>query len=223
MTDLSQLTSTWVQGWAASRDLPAPEDIGDGISVACRQPGREVEIFAKYADADPESVTRLAARVIGALETTWLTAATTRPDRIAELLERDGLVLLKRMEKLMTADLREQPAHALPPGYRLHVEAADARIYIEVRDATGEIAARGAVGLTRTHAVIDRILTWPDHRRRGLGNAVMSALAAGAVQRGAHEGSLIASEEGQRLYARLGWADVADVLISAAPGTAYPS
>ena len=47
-----------------------------------------------------------------------------------------------------------------------------------------------------TDAVMDRILTWPDHRRRGLARAVMGALASAALERGAHRGILVASEEG---------------------------
>lgn len=223
MSDLSELMTRWVYGWVASRDLAAPEELGDGISVLCRQPGRDVEIFAKYADADPESVTRLAGRVTRASQTTWLTVPTTRPAQIAELLESNGLVLLKRSEKLMTTDLREQPHHRAPSAYHLHVQTGESMIYVEVRDETGDIAARGAAGLVGTDAILDRILTWPEHRRRGLANAVMSTLAAGAVERGARRGSLVASEEGQRLYAALGWSSIADVLISAAPGTAYPS
>jgi GNAT superfamily N-acetyltransferase len=222
VSDVSNLTSRWVGGWAAARSLPAPDDLGDGLSVECHQPGRDFEIFAQYADDDPASVTRLAHRVADADEATWLTVPTTRPEQVASLLQDSGLILLKRNEKLMVADMQGQHRHAVPEPYRLHIEPGQSSVYVEVRDPAGEPAARGAVGLAGTDAVIDRILTWPDHRRRGLANAVMSALADHALRCGAGFGLLIASEDGQRLYATLGWTAVADVLIAAAPGTAYP-
>lgn len=222
MVDLQDVTSRWVAGWAAARTLPEPEDLGDGIIVHCRQPGREFEIFCGRADVDPGTVDRLAARVLARPEPTWLTVATTRADGVLKRLREAGLDVLKTAEQLMTIDLREHPRFAVPEPYRLVTEASGALVSVELRDPDGEIAARGAAGLTGADAVMDRILTWPEHRRRGLGNAVMSALATAAVARGAAHGLLIASEEGQHLYARLGWAAVADVLISAAPGNEYP-
>ncbi|MEV6995235.1 GNAT family N-acetyltransferase [Streptomyces sp. NPDC093228] len=59
------------------------------------------------------------------------------------------------------------------------------------------------------------------HRRRGLGRAMMSALAEAAVSQGARTGLLIASEEGQRPCSSLGWHHKADVLI--ARGSTVPA
>ncbi|GHJ47175.1 hypothetical protein Cs7R123_45170 [Catellatospora sp. TT07R-123] len=222
MEELSDLTTRWVHGWVAARSLPAPEDLGDGWRVLCHQPGRDIEIFARHADHDPASVARLAARVADTAQTTWLTVPTTRPEQTASLLQDHGLTLLKRNEQLMTADLRAQAHHDVPAPYRLHLEPSASGLYVEVRDPAAEVAARGAVGLTRDGAVIDRILTWPDHRRRGLANAVMSALADGALRQGIGSGLLIASEDGQRLYTALGWTAAAHVLIATAPGMVRP-
>src|SRR5258706_6382493 len=122
----------------------------------------------------------------------------------------------------MTAALREQPPREAPAAYHLMVEPTESAVHIELRDVAGELAARGGVGLVEADAVVDRILTWPAHRRRGLASAVMSALASAAVQRGANRGILIASEDGQRLYRQLGWSATADVLIAAVPGNDYP-
>jgi GNAT superfamily N-acetyltransferase len=213
MSELSDLMTRWVHGWVAARSLPAPEDLGDGLRVLCHQPGRDVEIFARSDDA--ASIASLAARVGREPDPTWLTVPTTRPEKTASLLEDGGLTLLKRSESLMTAVLGEQPSHAVPEPYYLHIEHVDSMIYVEVRDRAGEAAARGAAGICGTDAIMDRILTWPDHRRRGLANAVMSTLAAAALERGARSGILVASEEGQLLYRTLGWSDVSRVVIAA--------
>ena len=52
--------------------------------------------------------------------------------------------------------------------------------------------------------VYDRIETAPAHRRRGLGRAVMAALADARRSRAASQ-VLVATDDGRALYARLGW------------------
>ncbi|AZS73665.1 hypothetical protein DDE74_24345 [Streptomyces lydicus] len=47
--------------------------------------------------------------------------------------------------------------------------------------------------------------TEPAHQRRGLGRAVMAALAGRAVERGARQGVLVASPDGRALYEAMGW------------------
>ncbi|MGW2009169.1 GNAT family N-acetyltransferase [Streptomyces nigrescens] len=53
--------------------------------------------------------------------------------------------------------------------------------------------------------VFDMIGTEPAHQRRGLGRAVMAALAGRAVERGARQGVLVASPDGRALYEAMGW------------------
>ncbi|MCW7990269.1 hypothetical protein XF35_34715 [Streptomyces platensis subsp. clarensis] len=53
--------------------------------------------------------------------------------------------------------------------------------------------------------VFDMIGTEPAHQRRGLGRAVMAALAGRAVERGARQGVLVASPDGRSLYEAMGW------------------
>lgn len=213
MNELRDLVVRWQRGWGLARGLPGAADVGGGLRVACRQPGRDVEYVA--LDPSPAALARLAGLVAGEDEVTWLTVPTADPAGAAAALSGAGLVLLRRSELLMAADLRAHPQRGPASGYRLEL-SGDSVVTATVRNLAGEVGARGTVAVSGGDAVADRIETFPAHQRRGLGSAVMGALAAAAVARGANRGLLVASEEGQRLYATLGWRGVAGVLISSA-------
>jgi GNAT superfamily N-acetyltransferase len=227
VNNLRDLVIRWQRGWGVARALPVADDVGHGLRVRCVQPGREVEYVALDADDDPPSLIGLAERVAREDSVTWLTVPTTDPARTGTALEAAGMVLLKRSEQLMIADLREHPQGTPAAPYRLETDVDahrdDAVFVATVRHESGEVGARGTMGLTGTDAVADRIETMPAHRRRGLASAVMGALARSAIDRGAERGILIASEDGQRLYTALGWQAVAEVLIATTPGKTYPS
>ncbi|MFJ5219367.1 GNAT family N-acetyltransferase [Streptomyces sp. NPDC088354] len=221
MTEIaSGLIRRWVDGWATARSLPEAEQVGqagDGLWSACDQPGREVEVFALRADEEPESVARLAAAVATARQITWLTVPTLRPAAVEAVVDAAGLGLLHRSESFMTTDLTGHPRHVPLAPYEREVRTEGSVTVVSLRDASGEVAARGSIAVVGRDAIADRIETDPAHRRRGLGRAVMSALAESAVSRGARTGLLVASEEGRRLYSSLGWRHAADVLIARGP------
>ncbi|MEU5563453.1 GNAT family N-acetyltransferase [Micromonospora musae] len=227
MSNLRDLIVRWQRGWAVARALPAAEDVGGALRVRCMQPGRDIEYVALDAGDDLSSLTRLAELVAGEESATWLTVPTIDPARAASALVASGLIVLKHSELLMTADLRGHPQNLPVAPYRLLTQVdphgGDSVVTATVRHESGEIGARGTMGLAGTDAVADRIETTPAHRRRGLASAVMGALAASAVEEGVERGILIASEDGQRLYLTLGWQPVADVLIATTPGNTYPS
>ncbi|SNY68870.1 Acetyltransferase (GNAT) family protein [Paractinoplanes atraurantiacus] len=207
----------WQRGWGISRGLPEAKDLGEGLRVRCLQMGRNVEYFALDGVA---SIAGLAELVKGEDEVTWLTVPTTAPDQAAAALEKAGLIVLKRSEKLMVTDLREHPRTPAPPGYEIKTTIEDSAVRVLALDQDGEVGARGTMGIAGTDGIADRIETLPAHRRRGLASAVMGALAEAAP---AGHGLLVASEDGQPLYAKLGWTAVADVLIASTPGVSYPS
>lgn len=213
MTELRDLTVRWQRGWGVARGLPAADPIDGGLRVQCLQPGRDVE----YVALDPSAVDRLAARLLREDMITWLTVPTDEPARAAAALETAGLLLLKRSELMMTVDLHAQPRRAPAPPYTIETLLVGSVVSVTVRSGTGEPAASGSMGLTGTDAIADRIETSAGHRRRGLGGAVMSALASAAIDHGAKHGVLIASADGQRLYRALGWRPAADVLIATTP------
>src|SRR5450830_1424754 len=84
--------------------------------------------------------------------------------------------------------------------------------------------ATGRLHLQQGCAVFDRIETDPAHRRRGLARAVMGLLDRGAVEAGAQERLLVASEQGRALYLALGWqvlAPYATAISPQIPATVY--
>jgi len=216
----SGLIRRWLNGWTVARSLPEAEPVepaGDGLRSRCGQPGREVEVVALRADEDPESLARLAAAVAAARQTTWLTVPTLHPRRVEAVVGAAGLELLHRSEWFMTTDLSEHPRHAPATPYECEVRTEGPVTVVSLRSPSGEVAARGSIAVVGGDAIADRIETDPAHRRRGLGRAMMSALAEAAVSQGARTGLLIASEEGQHLYSSLGWHHKADVVIARGP------
>ncbi|CAL9666522.1 GNAT family N-acetyltransferase [Streptomyces sp. enrichment culture] len=216
----SELIRRWLNGWTVARSLSEAEPVesaGDGLRSKCDQPGREVEVFALRADEEPESLARLAAAVAAARQTTWLTVPTLRPGTVEAVVGAAGLELLHRSEWFMTTDLTEHPQHAPAAPYEREVRTEGPVTVVSLHDSSGDVAARGTIAVVGADAIADRIETDAAHRRRGLGRAMMSALAEAAVAQGARTGLLIASEEGQRLYSSLGWRYEAHVLIAGGP------
>ncbi|WP_439948197.1 GNAT family N-acetyltransferase [Streptomyces sp. BBFR109] len=214
------LIGRWLDGWTVARSLPEAEPVepaGDGLRSKCDQPGREVEVFALRADEEPESVARLATAVATARQVTWLTVPTLRPDTVEAVVGAAGLELVQRSEWFMTTDLTEHPQHEPAAPYEREVRTEGPVTVVSLHAPSGEVAARGTIAVVGGDAIADRIETDAAHRRRGLGRAVMSALAEAAVSQGARTGLLIASQEGQRLYSALGWRHEADVLIARGP------
>jgi GNAT superfamily N-acetyltransferase len=93
---------------------------------------------------------------------------------------------------------------ANPPGYTVEVERVGAVIEVRALSVEGELAAGGYAAETEEAFVYDRIVTSPEHRRKGLGNVVMNALR-GAKRDAATPELLVATEDGRALYETLGW------------------
>lgn len=92
----------------------------------------------------------------------------------------------------------------LTEGYRIEADrfgmVSEARIYSE----TGALAASGYAAEMREVFIYDRIVTEPQHRRKGLGHAIITTLHAAKQRPGSPE-LLVATEDGRALYSALGW------------------
>lgn len=199
-TDLADLVSRWARGWAYARGFPRPAAVPGGVRVEVGESGRRVEWVATD-DADT-----LAGLVDTARATpeAWLSVVTESPAGVRPWFVEAGLVANDGEEALMSIQLADHAFRRLPEGYLAEVDRDGGLITVTVR--VGEdVAARGRIAVIGADAVADRIQTEPDHRRRGLGGAVMSLLVSAAREAGAVHGVLVASEMGEPLYVGLGW------------------
>jgi GNAT superfamily N-acetyltransferase len=115
-----------------------------------------------------------------------------------------------------TRPLAPQP---LPAGYHAIDAIEHGTRVLHLLDEHGSSAATGRLHLQQGCAVFDRIETDPAHRRRGLARAVMGLLDRGAVEAGAQERLLVASEQGRALYLALGWQVLAPYATAISPQT----
>lgn len=105
---------------------------------------------------------------------------------------------------------------SLPDGYKLELHQDGPVTQVHISGPNGDLAATGSAAETVDAFVYDRIETASDHRRKGLGIAVMSALGS-ARKSSIGPQLLVATEDGRSLYARLGWTVIAPFATATIP------
>ena len=210
------LVRRWRAGWCLARGWTSVTEDDGVIVVRIDKPGRTVEYLVPDADARPDRVAHAAALAAAADGTAWVTLATEEAAARGEQLRAAGLQLEPTVESMMTTELADHPVRPPQEGYAVQVERRGVvvRVLVTPESAPDETAASGWAAVSGTDAIADRIETAEEHRRKGLGSAVMSALAAETVRMGAKHGILVASPAGRGLYESLGWQAVADVVIA---------
>jgi GNAT superfamily N-acetyltransferase len=192
------LITAWVKGWALSRGLPPPRSRDGGLYLdvgAPAQLGRYV-----FARPDPEAISALIARI----SAHWMfIKVCATPENLGDIWPMSWSIDTSRV--VMRTTLIPKPLSPLPDGFRLGREQNANLVALSVRDRSGELAASGRLALADEIAIFDQISTTEAHRRRGLGRAIMQALTEAALDRGAGEGILVATPDGQELYANEGW------------------
>lgn len=237
MTDFADdaLVDTWFEGWSRSRGY---ETRRDGTVRAARRTSRPAAMIPGGSGRAAMDVPAAWEYVLVAPTQEELAPALEElkehPEHMLTVFGRAqtdlaaaGLTPAVDSERLMSVemDLETQDVEPplLPDGYeaqvdepvpgsrRLRILATGASTAPEGED---ELAAVGWVSFVGSTAVYDRIWTSPQHRRRGLGSLVMRYLTSEAMGQGdVTEGLLVASPDGQMLYAHLGWTDLAPVSI----------
>lgn len=104
----------------------------------------------------------------------------------------------------------------LPPGYRLELKTNSAVSHACILSSDGGIAASGYAAEHAGVFIYDRIFTAEAHRRKGLGRAVMTALASARRSPVAQQ-ILAATHAGRELYLMLGWTDYAPYTTAVIP------
>lgn len=97
-----------------------------------------------------------------------------------------------------------RPGAALAPSYRLETTRHGPTVHAVIHAQDGALAASGYAVAHGQAFVFDRIHTHPDHRRRGLGRALMAALAQMQTATDTTP-VLVATDDARRLYETLGW------------------
>lgn len=105
---------------------------------------------------------------------------------------------------------------SLPDGYRIELSQDGPVARVRIFAPNGDLAANGTAAETMEAFVFDRIETALDHRRKGLGIAVMSALESSKKSSRSRQ-LLVATEDGRSLYERLGWIVIAPFATATIP------
>lgn len=116
----------------------------------------------------------------------------------------------------MIASAATLDAKPLPNGYRMELHQAGPVTRASIIAPDGDLAASGCTAETADVVIYDRIETAQDHRRKGLGAAVMVALGA-ARRSPASPQLLVATGDGRNLYANLGWTVLSPFAAAAIP------
>lgn len=191
-----ELLATWVRGWAVTRGAPPPILDAGAWRVDVGQP----EQIARYVYAEAGEAVRDRAARIDKPHVFLKVCADV--ESVRPLL--DARWAVQPPGFVMTLAGSMGPAETAPDGYRLEIEPGPA-VFARLVAANGEEAARGLVAVIDGRIIFDRIITAPEHQRRGLASRLMRRLEAIGRERGGRDGVLVATEAGRALYERLGW------------------
>lgn len=95
----------------------------------------------------------------------------------------------------------------VPTGYRMETRRIGKVLEAHIFSDRGALAASGYAVETQDAFIYDRIVTQPEHRRKGIGKAMMANLHSFKQNPNVPE-LLVATKEGRFLYATLGWQTV---------------
>jgi len=116
----------------------------------------------------------------------------------------------------MMATVATLDTKPLPNGYRMELHQVGPVTRASIIAPDGDLAASGCAAEAADVFIYDRIETAQDHRRKGLGIAVMIALGTRRKSRVGPQ-LLVATEDGCNLYAKLGWTVLAPFATATIP------
>ena len=219
----------WATGWSQARGLPAPTQLTSDLLRIDRDAHGRTEFLTLRPDL-PAAMVHAAVRgsggIPGLVSLMMPIQDTSQLGRITADYRRLGWLVALGHEYLLTSTDLASTGSLGRPGYVLNPSAdpipeLSSAIHIDTID--GNSAADGLIWWgwsepgREPSAVIARIATEPDHRRRGLGAALLRELSAEATRRGHRRALLIAPEPGRLVAERAGWLNTAEFLVAALP------
>jgi predicted GNAT family acetyltransferase len=192
--------------------LASPVEHGGVLAIEIGTAGRGVEYLVLDADTHPRRIDAAAQQALGARDP-WVTVPTRDAARVGDRLREHGLRSSSLPEWMMSIQLGSQRRTALPDPYVAELDVTGRVVRLRLVTDTGQLAASAQVAVVDDCAVPDKVETTAEHRRRGLGGAMMTALVDAAVELGARRGLLMASTQGRALYTSLGWATLCPVVV----------
>lgn len=194
-----QSLGNWLSARSIARGVPAPLRDRGGWRV---DTGSAAEL-CRYVFLAADEAFRAAAETIDSPRI-FLKACAPAADVLAIVPSRWTVQSVAWM--MVQEPHRDDPV-SLPQGYALDVTTQRDVVFAVIADAAGTLAASGYGATACGVFCYDRIVTQADHRRRGLGRAIMSAL--GQRQAPGTLRMLAATDAGRALYETMGWRVVA--------------
>lgn len=192
------IVAAWIKGWAIARGTALPVGIKDGFRVDVGWPEQKV----RYVFPELNHTFRHLADTV--FEPWILLKACVTPEQMRPCLP--GRWLIQPPGFMMTCTVPMHPGKpALPAGYQLEIKDNLPVSEVNIYSDAGTLAASGYISFSDDFVIYDRIITQPEHRRRGLAGIVMKQLEMIGRNHGRDKGILVATDQGKVLYETLGW------------------
>ncbi|HAY43877.1 MAG TPA: N-acetyltransferase [Micrococcaceae bacterium] len=208
-----ELIGTWVDGWAGVRGYEIRHE--GRVHAALRHDTTGDWEYVIYEPSKEELAA--VAETLKKHPKRRLTAFNDSVEDLLNTANEVGLQVSADDEVLMVTELAVHDVEVPLPadGFVFQIERDGTHAYVSLHpeDHQEVVAASGHVSAVDGFAIFDRIITGPDFRRQGLGTLIMRALASLAQEHDVDEGLLIASVDGQQLYASLGWTSLGKVVL----------
>jgi hypothetical protein len=155
------LVHAWLSARSIARGLPAPVSDYGGYRVDTNS---ETEIQRWVFPAVTEGLFELAHSIV---QPGYFVKICGTPDRLREVLPQGWQVHPAAYFMMGTGTSGK---HRCPQGYTAEVKQTMAVTHVRIVSDTGELAASGYAAQTNVAFIYDRIVSAPEHRRKGLGS-----------------------------------------------------